>query len=157
MRTRLGIDQSPVDVSDAQQALLLQAFVWADHRERLERLRRAISGARRRPPALVQGDYVRVLPEILEQRDPARTALVFNSATLSYLRDEERQELAATIERAGSRGPVAWISYEFARGEDVTGDSFEEAFTLEARTWPGGDGRVLSRSDGHGNRLRWVA
>jgi len=157
VRTRLGIDQSPVDVSDEQQALLLQAFVWADHRERLERLRGAIERARRRPPELVQGDYVRLLPEILEQRDPSRTALVFNSATLSYLRDEEREELAATIESAGSRGSIAWISYEFARGEDVTGDSFEEAFTLEARTWPGGEPLVLSRSDGHGNRLRWLA
>lgn len=157
VRDRLGIDQAPVDVTDERQALLLQAFVWADHRERLERLRQAIENVRRRPPKLVRADYVRVLPHVLANRDAARPLLVFNSATLSYLRREDRARLEAAIEEAGTRGPLAWISYEFARDEEVIGDGFEEAFTLEARTWPGGEQRFLSRSDGHGNRLRWIA
>jgi hypothetical protein len=157
VRTRLGIDQAPVDLADETQVLLLQAFVWADHRERLERLRRAIDRVRRRPPEIVCGDYVRLLPEVLSRRDPGRFALIFNSATLSYLPDQERTRLEATIEEAGSRGPLAWVSYEFARQDQPLGERFEEAFTVEVRTWPKGERRVLARSDGHGNRLRWVA
>ena len=45
VRTRRGIDLSPVDVTTEHGARLLQAFVWADQTERLDRLRRAIEVA----------------------------------------------------------------------------------------------------------------
>ena len=50
VRRRVGIDQSPVDVTTDDGARLLEAFVWPDQTERLERLRRAVSAVRREPP-----------------------------------------------------------------------------------------------------------
>src|SRR5439155_11662242 len=50
---RRGVDLSPVDVTTERGSRLLQAFVWADQEERLERLRRAIDVVRRDPPQLM--------------------------------------------------------------------------------------------------------
>ncbi len=156
VREAVGIDRAPIDLRDDEQALLLQCFVWADQAERLERLRRAIAAVRRDPPALVRGDYVELLPRVLANRDLDALTLVFDSATTAYLPREERARLEETIASAGAEGSLAWVSYEFADDVDDRRPEFE-AFSLETRAWPGGELRELARTDGHGNRLRWLA
>jgi hypothetical protein len=151
---RVGIDQAPIDVGDERQALLLQCFVWADQTERLERLRRAVEVARQNPPRLVQGNYVELLPELLARRDRSALTVVFNSATTSYLRREDRARLAEEIERAGRDGSLAWISYEFL--DEEPRDAHFEGFALDLRVWPDGRARRLARLDGHGNRMTWL-
>ena len=59
---RRGVDLNPVDATTEHGARLLQAFVWADQTERLERLRAAIEVLRADPPELIRGDYVESLP-----------------------------------------------------------------------------------------------
>ena len=148
---RLGIDRHPVDVADEAGARLLEAFVWADQTERIERLRRAVELVRRDPPELVQGDYVELLPKVLaERRDDALT-VVYHSASVLYLSRAERKRLRKGIEKAARRGPLAWLSYESV--EDKTGPYL---FALDLQTWPGGERRRLARLDGHANRLEWL-
>jgi hypothetical protein len=155
VRSRVGIDQAPIDVFDQRQALLLECFVWADQNERRERLRRALELARERPPRLVRGDYVELLPTLLAERDSDCLTLIFNSATTSYLRREDRERLAAAIAEAGADGSLAWVSYEFADDGEERRPSYE-AFTLELAQWPPGNRRVLALTDGHANVLRWL-
>jgi hypothetical protein len=153
--SRRGIDRAPLDVGNERDALLLQSFVWADQRDRLERLRRAIEVARRDPPTLVRGDYVEELPPLLAERPPDGLTVVYHSASTAYLPRTERERVAAAIAAAGAAGPLAWISYEFEqteRGDRVGYDRF----ALDVRVWPGGRARRLARLDGHGNRLRWL-
>jgi hypothetical protein len=153
VRLRVGIDRHPVDVTSEEGALLLQSFVWADQHERLERLRRAIELARRDPPQLVRGDYVRELPQLLARRDLGVLTLVFHSASLGYLRREERELVRAQIASEGQRGSLAHVSYEFVEDEP---ESFE-GFALDVTVYPDGEARRLARLDGHANRLRWLA
>jgi hypothetical protein len=154
VRRRLGIDRWPVDLRDPAQALRLQSFVWADQFARLERLRRAIELAREDPPELVAGDYLELLPGLLESRAPDALTVVFHSASTGYLRPEERAQLRAAIEDAGRAGPLAWIAYEFADDGEEVGFG---TFALELTRWPGGERRLLARLDGHANRMRWLA
>jgi hypothetical protein len=152
VRSRVGIDRHPVDVTSEEGALLLQSFVWADQEERLARLRRAIEVLRREPPRLLKGDYVEELPRILARRDLSGLTLVYHSASLSYLRPEVREHVHEAIATEGERGPVAHVSYEF----DESSVGSYEGFALEARVYPGGELQRLARLDGHGNRLRWI-
>ena len=155
VRSRTGIDRAPLDVTRDDDALLLQSFVWADQAERLERLRRAIAVARRDPPRLVRGDYVDELPRLLAERRDDGLTVVYHSASVAYLRREDRERLAAAIAAAGAERPLAWISYEFEEREREN-DVGYETFVLDVRVWPGGGARRLARVDGHGNRLRWL-
>ena len=153
VRGRVGIDRSPVDVTTEHGARLLEAFVWPDHTERLERLRCAITAVRPDPPKLVRGDYVELLPRFLKERDPDVLTVVFHSASTSYLPRSGRAAVAEAIEAAGASGPLAWVSYEF---DEETGAGYER-FMLDVRVWPGGQPRRLARLDGHANRLEWIA
>jgi hypothetical protein len=149
VRGRLGIDRSPLDVTKDSDALLLQCFVWADQTARLERLRRAIEIAREDPPRLVRGDYREDLPRALAERRDDGLTVVFHSASVTYLRREERARLAEEIEEAGREGPLAYVAYELPKPEF-------EAAEIVVRVWPGGEPVRLATLDAHGNRMRWL-
>jgi hypothetical protein len=103
---RRGIDTHPVDVTTEEGARLLEAFVWSDQIERIERLRRAIEIVRREPPELVHGDYVDVVGDHLTP-----DTVVVSAVTTVYLDDERYRELCDKL--VG----VDWVSLEAPRGE----------------------------------------
>jgi hypothetical protein len=148
---RIGIDRRPVDVTTDHGARLLEAFVWADQTDRLERVRRAIEVARRDPPRLLDGDYVEVLPALLAERDLEALTVVYHSVSTVYLRSEERERLDAVLEEEGRRGALARVSYEIDRDAPTF-----HGFALDVEVWPGGR-RRLAQLDGHANSLEWIA
>jgi hypothetical protein len=151
VRQRLGIERRPVDVMTDHGARLLEAFVWSDQPERLERVHRAIAIARTDPPRLLQGDYVEVLPGLLAERDLDALTVVFHSVSTVYLRSEDRERLDEILAREGGRGSLARVSFEVERDEPTF-----YGFALDLETWPG-EARRLARLDGHANSLDWVA
>ncbi len=149
VRRRRGIDLDPIDVTTEQGARLLECFVWADQIERLERLRQAIETLRDDPPELIAGDYVELLPDLLEQRDEAAITVVFQTASLGYVAEERRAELYGEIETAGRHGALAFLTSTF--DPDV-----ENCWPLELTVWPGGQTRRLAFLDFHGAWLEWI-
>jgi hypothetical protein len=151
VRRRVGIDRRPVDVTTDHGARLLEAFVWADQTDRLDRVRRAIAVAREDPPRLLEGDYVEVLPAVLAERDLDALTVVYHSVSTVYLQPDERKRLDGVFEDEGRRGSLARVSYEFAREEPTF-----YAFALDAQIWPPGARRRLARLDGHANTMEWA-
>jgi hypothetical protein len=152
VRRRIGIDRRPIDVTSEHGANLLEAFVWADQTGRLDRLRRAIELVREDPPEILEGDYVEILPALLERRDPEALTVVFHSASAVYLRKEDAERLRQTMEQAGEVGPLAWVSFE---SDEIEAADYHR-FALEIQTWPGGERRRLARLDGHANSMVWL-
>ena len=150
VRRRTGIDRAPIDVTSEQGARLLQAFVWADQPERLERMRRAIDVVRADPPELLAGDYVELLPRVLAARDGDALTVVYSSASTQYLSDADFARLTATLEEAGTAGGLAWLAAEPPRETPYS------AFSLELRQWPGGERRRLASVHYHGEALEWL-
>ena len=148
---RIGIDRRPVDVTTDHGARLLEAFVWADQTDRLDRVRRAIEIARQDPPRLLDGDYVEVLPALLAERDLDILTVVYHSVSTVYLRQEERDRLEEILVAEGHRGSLARISYEIDRETPTF-----YGFALDVETWPDGR-RRLARLDGHANTMDWVS
>jgi hypothetical protein len=151
VRSRTGIDRRPVDVTTDHGARLLEAFVWADQLERLERVRKAVEVVRADSPRLMQGDYVEILPGLLDARDLDALTVVFHSVSTVYLREDNRAHLDEIFEAEGERGSLARVSYEFVRDEIGY-----ESFALDVQTWPG-EIRRLARLDGHANGMEWLA
>ena len=147
---RIGIDRRPVDVTTDHGARLLEAFVWADQTDRLERVRRAIEIAREDPPRLLDGDYVEVLPALLAERDLDRLTVVYHSVSTVYLSQEERNRLDEIFAVEGRRGSLARVAYEIDRDAPTF-----YGFALDVEKWPGAS-RRLARLDGHANTMDWV-
>jgi hypothetical protein len=151
VRDRVGIDRRPVDVTTDHGAHLLEAFVWADQADRLDRLSKAIAIARVDPPRLMQGDYVEVLPPVLAERDLGALTVVYHSASTMYLSNEQRRSLDVAIAQEGKRGSLARVTFE------PTGEVTYEGFALEEQVWPGDGLQRLARVAPHGGSLEWVA
>lgn len=143
VRRRVGIDRAPVDATSDETALLLQSFLWADQPERIERQRAAIELLRRDPPELVQGDYLEQLPQLLAAADPDVLTIVYSSASMQYLTDEQYDAVDATIAAAPTR--VAWASMEPPRADENKGH-----FVLSL------DREVLAEVQYHGAWVEWL-
>jgi hypothetical protein len=101
VRSRVGIDLAPVDVTSDDGARLLESFVWAGQEERLARLRSAIAIARRDPPRLVAGDVLDVLPGVLDALPRDGLALVFQTSAFEYMDDDARIAVREILDGAG--------------------------------------------------------
>ena len=151
VRSRLGIDLNPIDITSEHGLRLLHAFVWPDQRERTERLERAIEIVRSDPPRIVRGSYLERLEPLLEERSAQTLTVVFQTASISHLTTEERQRLEKILSRAGKSGPLAFIS-----GEHPPNDPAGH-WQLRFQLWPGGERRILARLDYHGRWLEWLS
>ncbi len=144
---RRGCDLSPVDVSTQDGASYLTSFVWPFHPERHDRLAAAIEVARRYP---VKIDRAPASTWITEQlaRPVANDVLtvVWQSITEQYWPDSERGAVAAALDDARHRMPLAHVSMEGvppSQGSD--GYSIAE---LGPKTRV--DGTLIARSHHHG-------
>ena len=146
---RIGLDLDPVPLDD-EGARLLEAFVWPDQRERIERLRRAISVARSCEIEFRRGDYVESLPSVLDERRDEALTVVFNSVSTTYLTDDRYEQLVSLLDRAGSEAPLAWVAFEGPRGDPDHG-----GVALDVTVWPGGKRRRLAKVDYHASWLEW--
>ena len=144
---RRGVDLNPIDVTTADGARVLQAFVWADQAARLERLQRAIDVARRDPPELIRGDYVAELPSLVRDRVPGAQLVVFQTASTMYLDRGGAESMRAALHEAGAREPLAFVTT--ARAPD------DDGFALEVEHFPDGGPKRVAVFDFHGAWLDW--
>jgi hypothetical protein len=149
---RRGIDLNPVDVTRDDDVRLLLAFVWADQRARIERLRRAIDVVRADPPELLHGDYVELLPALLADRDDEALTVVFQTASTQYLPRRRYEELRELLRRASRDAPIGWIS---TQRHDEEGGSFQ-GYALELALLGDRDAKVVAYMGYHGEWLDWI-
>ena len=140
VRSRVGIDLTPVDVTTDGGARLLRSFVWAGQEERLERLDRAIAVVRADPPELVRGDIVEALPGVLERLPEDGLTLVFQTAVFAYLTEDARTRVRELLDAADRE--LVFVSSGRPRGD--------------VRSWgmriyrPGGRREFVGHADYHG-------
>jgi hypothetical protein len=149
VRDRVGIDLEPVDVTTDDGALLLKSFVWADRTDRIERLERAIESLREHPPEIVQGDFVELLPALLERRRRDGLTILLQIAAAGYLDKEGWEGLRSALEAGGGQGPLAYV---FAGHPEPLSHMH---WGLWLTTWPGGERTQLAYADFHGAWLDW--
>ena len=144
---RRGIDLNPVDATTEHGARLLQAFVWADQTNRLERLRRAIETLRADPPELMRGDYVELLPALLRDRREGAQLVVFQTASTMYVERGGMDRVRDALEVASREQPLLYLGT--SPGPDDAG------FALDVERYPGGRPQRLGVFDFHGEWLEW--
>jgi hypothetical protein len=100
IRSRVGIDRAPIDVTTDEGVRLLESFVWPGQDERVERLHAAIEVVRAEPPRIVTGDIADVLPGLLEALPRDGLALVFQTGVFEYIAPDARARVREILERA---------------------------------------------------------
>jgi hypothetical protein len=147
-RRKVGVDLAPLDVASEESLRLLKAFVWAGQEERLVRLDQAFAALRASPPELVQGNYVELLPELLAGRDRDAVTIVFASATLAYLTEDDLARVRSALAEAGKSGGLVFVN----TGKGRTG---ELHWGLRIVFYPGAEREFAGEADYHGAWLDW--
>jgi hypothetical protein len=150
VRTRTGVDINPIDVTTDSGARLLKSFVWVGMDWRIDQLDRAIATVRRNPPQLVAGDIADLLPDLLQHRRDGAVTLVWETAVLGYLSEDQRQAVYDALAAAGEDGPLAFVSTTAAN------DGSHLYYGLTIQLWPGGDRVQVAHADFHGAWIDWL-
>lgn len=154
VRSRRGCDRNPLNLVDPAQRERLVAYVWADQRERLERLNAAIGAMLAEPIIIETGDAADWIETVVpSDSDPGVTRVVFHSIVWSYLDGPAQQRIAKHLTAIGTASsaerPLAWLRMELA--------GKEEPAALRLTLWPGGKDELLARVHPHGAFVRWGA
>ncbi len=159
---RVGIDLSPIDLSDPADARWLLACVWPDT-GRAERVEASIRLAQQDLPPIVAGRSSAVLPNVLAGLPAGATAIVTTTWAFGYFSLDERAEFVDMLRAASGRRPIAWVSAEGggtveALADLGAGDS-SGPDVLGAMLFDGGVAsvHVLGHVHGHGNWIEWRA
>lgn len=149
---RRACDLSPIDVGDAMGALRLQAYIWPDQADRLERVRAATAIARAHPVTVETSDAAQWTQAVGAPRNGVAT-VVFHSVFLQYPPESVRAALIDAITRHGeaatAAAPFAWLRME---------PKADAPIHMEVRltTWPGGRDAQLADVHPHGSSVRWL-
>jgi hypothetical protein len=148
----MGIDLDPLDLGDEESVRWLEALVWPEEQDRLERLRAAIAIALEEPPPVVRGNLLECLADVAAAAPSDATLVVFHTAVLAYLSAREREQFKALIGDLGAH----WISNECA--DVVPGLPVPRTTPLSPSHFLlAADGRrPLAFCDGHGRWLQWL-
>jgi hypothetical protein len=146
---RSGCDLNPIDVTDEDQALRLQSYVWPDQADRLARVKAAIAIARANPPKLDAADaadWVGQLNRLPSPKDQCR--VLMHSIAWQYMPDDVQRRITMSMEASGARGDrLSWVAFEL---------NDEGQAELTVRIWPGGKRRVLARANPHVQWVEWL-
>ena len=146
---RTGCDLNPIDVTDADQALRLQSYVWPDQADRLERVKAAIGIAQAHPPKLDAMDAAFWVGQMNRVPPPKDRYRVFmHSIAWQYMPDTVQRQITLSMAGAGARGDqVAWVAFELnAKGQAE----------LTLRIWPEVKKLVLARANPHVQWVEWL-
>lgn len=157
---RIGVDLSPIDLSDPADARWLLACVWPDT-GRAERVEASIAVTQQHPPHLVAGRANDVLPGVLDRLPDGTTAIVTTTWAFGYFSLEERAAFAELLTAASGRRPIAWVSSEgagtvdaLAVNEDDAGDDVLGVVLFDGEV---ATPHVLAAVHPHGHWINWRA
>ncbi len=159
---RAGLDLSPIDIADPDQAAWLRALVWPEQEERLARLEAAMRIAARYKPLLVQGDLRHDLARLAAEAPRGMTRVVFHTAVLAYVADAGKR---AAFARSVLSECDFWISNEAPHVfPDIAAHAAPEASHDEPYAAAGAgrflmavNGSPVAWADPHGASLAWIA
>lgn len=139
---RIGVDQSPLDVANDDDATWLLACTWPDEPVRFERLRAALEVARTDPPTIRTADLVDDLADVVASV-PADLQLVLTTSwVLNYLPSDRQTAFIDAVDSLGRNRDLDVVMMESPQvtpGLDLdTPDRVAAATVLTRLRWRDG-------------------
>ena len=150
IRSRVGIDRHPLEVTDPDAADWLRALVWPAHAERRALLDGALDIASDDPPPLVEGDLLAALPSVLDDVPADVPVCVFNTLVLYQVPERVCERLDAWLRDRMADRPLHWL----------TGPTALDGGDAVGLDWVRREGGAVRRDrladhDPHGAWLAW--
>lgn len=143
--SRFGLDLHVNDITNPEDRLWLKSLIWPEHKERIELFENASHLLIKQPVKLIEGDGVRLLPEIVLQIPDDSLICIFHTHVANQMPKESKYQLLDYIKMLGSTRDVfhiynnMWDSY-LHLDYFINGKEYNE---------------TLAETDGHGRWFRW--
>jgi hypothetical protein len=145
-------DRKPIDISDPIQRRRLEAYIWPDQIERVERFEAAVTMALASAMKVNAADAVDWTRTRCAPRAGYAT-VIYHSIFWQYLPEAAQASLRAAIETHGAaataEAPLAWLRMEPPDGGPMP-------IELWLTIWPAGEARRLATVHAHGASVDWV-
>ena len=141
---RLGIDLTPIDLTNEVDRRWFDALIWPDHPYRRRLAQVAIGELLRNPPTIVKGDVANVLGSQLDAVPADTTLVVYNVATLCQGGAIEDAAMAKILVAFSSRRSIHWL---YCEREEMLLRHVDRGRVSEMK---------LANIDGHGRWLEWL-
>lgn len=164
-RNRAACDQSPLDASNPDNALILQSYLWPDQRERLTRVSAAINIAQLNHTKVDKADALDWVKEKMNSRANDALTIIFHSVFFIYPPEETKKAINEAIRNqilnSNDNAPLVWLRFENASALFETRDesNFDDGFILDYIEKPIGESslnhRTLATLDPHCRWINW--
>lgn len=149
---RAACDMAPIDITSADARLRLQAYVWADQRQRLDRLDAALSVALQSGVQVEEANAATWVAQKLARAPPGRTTVLYHSIVRQYVPADAWSSISQAVHAAGARctttAPLAWLRFEPTAPEGEP--------ELQVTLWPGERRLRLAVAQAHGDAVQWL-
>lgn len=160
----VGIDRSPIDVTDPAQARWLEACLWPDQAERFERLRAAIEIAAAVGVEVRSGDAIADIGATIDDLGRSGHPVVTSSWVMNYLSAEQRRQFVAELDRIGAGTDLSLVYAESpALCPELPGaprrSNGDQPTAVVVVTWRNGRRDAVHVADAHphGTWMHWMA
>lgn len=143
--SRFGLDLHVNDITNPEDRLWLTSLIWPEHKERIELFENAAHLLTKQPVKLIEGDGVRLLPEIVLQVPDDSLICIFHTHVANQMSKESKYQLLDYIKMLGSTRDVFHI-YNNMWDSDLHLDYF-----INGKEY----NETLAETDGHGRWFRW--
>jgi hypothetical protein len=147
-----GCDLNPINLGNADARTRMEAYVWADHNDRVERLRAAMQMAQDNNISVDKADAADWIRDKLATLPDGQATVLYHSIAAQYFDDDTNARFNAAIrdasQRATNEAPFAWLRFEHA--------SLREFPYLVLTIWPGGIEKTLAQAHPHGLFVDWA-
>jgi hypothetical protein len=143
VRSRVGIDPSPLDLAVEDDRLWLRACLWPEEPRRLARLDAIIENRPSWPETTVlRGTAAERLDDAITLGDPSSLTVVVNSYVVAYFSEVDQMAYFEDMVERCAHSNVAWISLESPfmvnwPTSDTSSDSARNGATQVLVTLPG--------------------
>lgn len=147
---RRGIDLIPIDVQDETAIRWLRALIWPEHTDRVNLLERAIQMARLDPPAIVAGNAVDLLPQLLPNVPSEAALCIYHSYALNQCSKQVREKILERLMDFAQERDLFRVSLEWYSGQKQP--------QLELFSYRAGqaESELLAYCESHGRKIEWL-
>jgi hypothetical protein len=144
--SRIGIDLHINDLKHPESYLWLKALIWPEHKERIIHFEQAVECLKDEPLELIEGDGVKLLPEIVSRIPLGAVVCIFHTHVANQIPLEGKHELLELIRNIGQKRDVFHLynnMWDSALHLDyyLDGEEFKE---------------TLAETEGHGRWFQWM-
>lgn len=143
--SRVGIDLNTIDLTNEEEYLWLNALIWTNHNQRRELFEKASGYVKDNPLTLIEGDGVKLLPELSKSISRDYSLCVFHTHVANQMPMEVKKRLLKQVKLIGESREIFHV-YNNIQDRDLHLDYY-----IDGK----GYFNTVGETDGHGRWFTW--